>query len=101
MSETKPNPSVTIGLQLQPRFTKPDLNLLGCTVDEALAQTEKFLNDAVLTEQSTVRVIHGHGSGKLRRAIADLLHDHPLVNRFEAASPHEGGGKVTVVELKE
>ena len=101
MSGTKPNPSVTVGLQLQPRFTRPDLNLIGYTVDEALAQTEKFLDDAVLTEQSTVRVIHGHGSGKLRRAIADLLHDHPLVNRFEAASPNEGGDKVTVVELKE
>ena len=101
ISETETNPSVTVGLQLQPRLTRPDLNVIGCTVDEALSQTEKFLNDAVLTEQSTVRIIHGHGSGKLRRAITDLLHDHPLVNRFETASPNEGGGKVTVVELKE
>ncbi len=92
---------ISVEVQLQPRTVQLDLNLIGCTVDEALARAEKFLDDAVLAEQTTVRVIHGYGTGQLRRAIAGLLHDHPLVARFEAAPPHEGGGGVTVVELRE
>jgi DNA mismatch repair protein MutS2 len=48
-----------------------------------------------------VRVIHGHGTGQLRRALAGFLQQHPLVARFTAAPPEQGGGGVTVVELKE
>jgi DNA mismatch repair protein MutS2 len=78
-----------------------DLNVIGCTVDEARARAEKFLDDALVAERRTVRVIHGHGTGQLRRALAELLHDHPLVARFGAAPAEQGGGGVTVIELKE
>jgi DNA mismatch repair protein MutS2 len=75
--------------------------MIGCTVDEALARAERFLDDVLLTDQRTVRVIHGYGTGQLRRAIAQYLQSHPLVIRFDAAPPEQGGGGVTVVELKE
>ena len=78
-----------------------ELNVVGCTVDEALTRTEKFLDDTLLGDQRTVRVIHGYGTGQLRRAIAEFLQRHPLVARFAAAAPERGGGGVTVVELKE
>jgi DNA mismatch repair protein MutS2 len=78
-----------------------DLNVIGCSVDEALSRTEKFLDAALLAEHRTVRVIHGHGTGQLRRALADFLHVHPLVARFAAAPPEQGGSGVTVVDLKE
>ena len=50
---------------------------------------------------TTVRIVHGHGTGQLRRAIAEFLKDHPLVAHFEDAPPNQGGGGVTVVELKD
>ena len=78
-----------------------DLNVIGCTVDEALSRAEKFLDRAVVQEQRQLRVIHGHGTGQLRRAIAGLLEKHPLVARFEPAPPEHGGGGVTVIELKD
>lgn len=78
-----------------------DLNLIGCTVDEALSRTDKFLDEAILSELRTVRVIHGHGTGQLRRALAEFLQHHPLVARFALAPAEQGGGGVTVVELKE
>jgi len=87
---------------MQPRDGMPgELNLVGCTVDEALSRAEKFLDDAVIAERRTVRVVHGHGTGQLRRAIAGWLEEHPMVARFAPADPAHGGGGVTVVELKE
>ncbi|MCA1561079.1 MAG: Smr/MutS family protein, partial [Acidobacteria bacterium] len=93
---------VSVNVELRPRESAlGDLNVVGCSVDEALSRTERFLDDALLTEQRTLRVIHGHGTGQLRRAIAEFLHGNPLVSNFTAALPEQGGGGVTIVELKE
>jgi DNA mismatch repair protein MutS2 len=93
---------VRVNVELQPRETVPmDLNVIGCTVDEAIHRTERFLDETLLTDQRTVRVIHGYGTGQLRKAIAGFLREHPLVVRFEQAAPEAGGGGVTVVELKD
>ena len=78
-----------------------DLNVIGCTVDEAIARAERFLDDSLLGDQRTVRLIHGYGTGQLKRAIAGFLQQHPLVASFAAAPPAQGGGGVTVVELKD
>jgi DNA mismatch repair protein MutS2 len=93
---------VNVHVELQPRGTiSGDLNVIGCTVDEALARTERFLDESLLTDQRTLRLIHGHGTGQLKRAIAGYLQQHPLVASFSAAPPEHGGGGVTVVELKD
>lgn len=93
---------VKVNVQLQPREgVRSDLNVIGCTVDEALSRAERFLDEALIAEHRTVRVIHGHGTGQLRRALAGFFQGHPLVARFSAAVPEEGGGGVTVVELKD
>jgi DNA mismatch repair protein MutS2 len=93
---------VSVNVQVEPRDQSPtDLNVIGCSVDEALARAERFLDGALLTEQRTVRFIHGYGTGQLRRAIAQFLQSHPLVARFDAAPPEQGGGGVTVAELKD
>lgn len=78
-----------------------DLNVIGCRVDEAQSRAEKFLDQAILSEARTVRIIHGHGTGKLRRGLGEFLKEHPLVTGFRSAPPAEGGGGVTVVELKD
>jgi DNA mismatch repair protein MutS2 len=75
--------------------------VIGNNVEEALSRTEKFLDEAVLAELRSVRLIHGYGTGQLRRAIAEFLQSHPFVTNFTAAPPEQGGGGVTVVELKE
>ena len=93
---------VRVNVDLQPRSgATTELNVIGCNVDEALSRTEKFLYDALVAEHRTLRVIHGHGTGQLRRAIASLLQTHPQVAQFGAAPAEHGGGGVTVVEMKE
>ena len=93
---------VSVNVELQPReTTSSDLNVIGCSVDEAIARAERFLDESLLTDQRTVRFIHGYGTGQLKRALAGFLQQHPLVARFETAPPDQGGGGVTVVELKD
>jgi DNA mismatch repair protein MutS2 len=94
---------VNVSVQLQSRVDSvvTDLNLIGCTVEEALARTDRFLDQMVLGDRREARIIHGYGTGQLRRALAEYLRNHPLVARHEQAPPEQGGGGVTVVELKE
>ncbi|HEV3140783.1 MAG TPA: endonuclease MutS2 [Vicinamibacterales bacterium] len=86
---------------LRGRDGSVDLNVIGCTVDEAIARAERFLDESLLTDQRVVRLIHGYGTGQLKRALTGFLQQHPLVARFATAPPEQGGGGVTVVELKE
>jgi DNA mismatch repair protein MutS2 len=93
---------VQVNVDLQPRAgSLSELNLIGCNVDEALSRAEKFLDDALVTEQRNLRVIHGFGTGQLRKAIGEFLKTHPFVAHFGPAASDQGGGGVTVVELKE
>jgi DNA mismatch repair protein MutS2 len=79
---------------------RSELNVIGQTTDEAVDAVDKFLDEATVASLSQVRIVHGHGTGALRRAIAELLEDHPHVARFAAAPPDRGGTGATVVELK-
>jgi DNA mismatch repair protein MutS2 len=93
---------VRVDVHLQPRSDAlSELNLVGSTVDDALTRVDKFLDESLLTEQRIIRLIHGYGTGQLRRAIATYLESHPLVAHFQPAPADQGGGGVTVVELKE
>jgi DNA mismatch repair protein MutS2 len=93
---------VSVNVELQPRETTAvDLNVIGCTVDEALTRAERFLDESLLGDQRVIRLIHGYGTGQLKRALTGFLQQHPLVARFATAPPEQGGGGVTVVELKD
>jgi DNA mismatch repair protein MutS2 len=97
-----PQAQVRVNVTLQPRDgLLSEINVIGCNVDEALARTERLLDDTLVTEQKSVRVVHGYGTGQLRRAIVSLLKDHPQVASFHHAPPGQGGDGVTVVELKD
>jgi DNA mismatch repair protein MutS2 len=80
---------------------RSEINVIGQTTDEAVDAVDKFLDEASVASLSKVRIVHGHGTGALRRAIADLLKDHPHVARFVAAPQDQGGTGATVVELKQ
>jgi len=75
-----------------------EVNLVGLTVDEALPKLDKALDNAVLGETTEIRVIHGFGTGALRRAVSEFLKGHPHVAQVHLAS--QGRGGVTVVELR-
>lgn len=78
---------------------KRELDLRGCTVDEALAETEKFLDDASMANIGSLRIIHGKGTGALRKALQEYFKTHPLVKSFHLADEREGGWGVSIVEL--
>src|SRR5262249_14509008 len=97
-----PAQQVKVNVDLQPRDGTPsDLNVIGCTVDEAISRAERFRDESMLSDQRVVRLIHGYGTGQLKRALTGFLQQHPLVARFATAPPEQGGGGVTVVELKD
>jgi DNA mismatch repair protein MutS2 len=76
-----------------------ELNLIGKTTDEAADLIDKFLDEAFLNGQLEVRIIHGHGTGALRKAVAELLADHPHVARYAAAPQDQGGSGATIAQL--
>ncbi|HEV8412317.1 MAG TPA: Smr/MutS family protein [Bryobacteraceae bacterium] len=77
-----------------------EINLIGQRAEEACERVDKFLDTAALGQADLVRIVHGHGMGILRKAIADLLARNPHVAKFYAARPEEGGTGATIVELK-
>ena len=77
----------------------PEINLLGKTVDEATAALDKFLDDALLTHADQVRIVHGKGTGALRRGITEYLKKKSFVKEFRAGEFGEGDSGVTIVKL--
>jgi DNA mismatch repair protein MutS2 len=84
-----------------PRVSSPglELNLRGQTTEEALPRLDKYLNDAYLAGLPQVRIIHGKGTGTLRRVVRDFVTNHPLVASYQPGDEHEGGEGATVVKL--
>ena len=78
----------------------PEINLLGKTVDEAVAELDKYLDDAVLSHLSTVRIVHGKGTGALRKGIHEYLRRQKHIKSYHLAEYGEGDAGVTIVELK-
>jgi DNA mismatch repair protein MutS2 len=77
-----------------------EINVIGCTVDEATRRVDKFVDEASLAGKPSVRIIHGHGTGALRRRLAEFLSAHPLVEHIHAEEENRGGAAITVAELK-
>jgi DNA mismatch repair protein MutS2 len=95
-------PKVRVNVELSPREgSLTELNVIGCTVDEAVDRISKFLDETLVTDQHEIRIVHGHGTGQLRKGITAFLKDHPLVAKFYAAPQNQGGGGATIVEMKE
>ena len=78
-----------------------EINIIGDHADTAADRVERFLDAAVMATAARVRIVHGHGMGILKRTVQDLLKTNPHVEKFYPASPYEGGGGATIVELKE
>ena len=77
-----------------------EINLLGKTVDEAVAELDKYLDDASLAHLSSVRIVHGKGTGALRKGIHQYLRRQKHVRSFRLGEFGEGDAGVTIAELK-
>ncbi len=93
------------GIELQlasaTETSRAEINVIGQRTDEAVEAVDKFLDEAVMSGLGKVRVVHGHGTGALRQAVAELLKDHPHVARFTLAPQDQGGAGATIVELRQ
>ncbi|MGO8672511.1 MAG: endonuclease MutS2 [Capsulimonadaceae bacterium] len=94
-TETGGNPNLAKSASITPQLT-----LLGQRADEAIENVEKYLDDAYAAGLTRTRLVHGKGTGALRRAVHGLLQGHPLVESFEIANAEEGGAGATVVMLR-
>ncbi len=98
----RPGPEGSAGMvAVATKAVPAEVILIGLTVDEAREKVDKVLDDAALSDRREIRLIHGFGAGKLRKAVAQMLEGHPLVSSWRLGGPSEGGGGATVVELKE
>ncbi|MBC8646484.1 MAG: Smr/MutS family protein [Thermoanaerobaculia bacterium] len=76
-----------------------EINVIGRRLEEAIDEVDKALDDALLSGSGRVRVVHGHGTGRLRSGLRDHLRHHPAVEKVRSADPREGGNGATIVEL--
>lgn len=104
LDQEKPKEQVGKSAQVKSNFLKsatisPEINLLGKTVDEALTELDKYLDDAYLSKLSQVTIIHGKGTGALRNAIHNYLRKQKHIKSFRSGAYGEGEAGVTIVEL--
>ncbi len=93
--------SVKVTRDLKDRATLPrECNVIGMTVSDALAEVEAFLDSALLQNMSEVRIVHGMGTGALRKAVGEYLRKHKRVESFRLGKYGEGESGVTIVILK-
>ena len=90
---------ISVSLENEGANVPSEINVIGQTVDEAAREVEKFVDRAFLAGLPRVRVVHGSGMGILRKALRQLLQQHPHVATVAEAPQNEGGGGATVVEL--
>ena len=81
--------------------TKDEVRLRHLTVDEALPKLDQYLHDAFMAGLYQVRIIHGKGTGTLRRVVREQLGKHPLVKSYRLGEYGEGGDGVTIVQFTE
>ena len=93
---------VRVNVDLKPREGMlSELKVIGMTVDEAIDRVSRFLDDTMVTDVQQVRIVHGHGTGALRKGLQAFLKTHPLVEKHYPAPDNQGGGGATIVELKD
>jgi DNA mismatch repair protein MutS2 len=91
---------VTVTSQRGEAGASDEINVIGMTVQEATDRLDKFLDDAALARKARIRIIHGHGTGALRKGIGEFLASHPLVEKHLFETEEHGGKAITIVELQ-
>ena len=102
-SAKKPALPAGVSIRTQPNHESAgsEINVIGETVEEATRRVDKFIDQAALASAAEVRIIHGHGTGALRRGLAEFLRTHPLVGSIRPEAEDRGGQAITIVQLKD
>lgn len=95
-----PSGLLAVRVMAENRSVRPELDMRGMRVEEALAGLDKYLDEVIMAGLKQVRIIHGKGTGSLRQAVQEYLRRHSRVASFRLGNYNEGGSGVTVVELK-
>lgn len=104
LSDAKKNyagPRRSSGSTPLPAECPPELNLLGLRADEALGKLESYLDQAAQSGRASVRIVHGHGTGALKKAVREFLKKNPYGAKFRSGAANEGGDGCTVVEFRD
>jgi DNA mismatch repair protein MutS2 len=92
--------NITVTTQPTEQASTAEINVIGMTVEQASELVDKFLDEAVLAGRPRIRIIHGHGTGALRRGLGEFLRTHPSVSQSAFETEDHGGKAITVVELR-
>jgi len=84
----------------EPVSAPREIHVIGRTVDEAIDEVDRAIDHSISSGEETLRVVHGHGTGRLRAGLRDFLRKHPAVASYRAGKANEGGEGATVVVLK-
>jgi DNA mismatch repair protein MutS2 len=95
-----PAPRTTVHAASPDSLASDEINVIGMTVEEATDRLDKFLDDAALAHKARIRIIHGHGTGALRKGIGEFLASHPLVEKHSFETEEHGGKAITIAELQ-
>jgi DNA mismatch repair protein MutS2 len=95
-----PASKVTVTSETSEAGGSDEINVIGMTVEQATDRLDKFLDDAALAHKGRIRIIHGHGTGALRKGIGAFLASHPLVEKHSFETEEHGGKAITIVELR-
>lgn len=99
--QEKKQKQVTTKISTQTRTAyEIEINIIGQTIDEGTYNVEKFIDDALMRNISTVKIIHGRGTGKLRSAVHNYLKGNKAIKEYRLGDYNEGNGGVTIVKLK-
>ena len=101
LHHAEPPEAASTGVQLNVKISSPgiQIDLRGQTVADTLDRLERYLDEAALASLPWVRIIHGKGTGKLRREVRRYISNHPLVTSYETAQENDGGEGVTIAHL--
>jgi DNA mismatch repair protein MutS2 len=101
LSRKERKPERAVEVQTTHEAPPMEIDVRGWRADDAVREIDQYLHDNYMHGQGTIRIVHGKGTGALRRAIRDQLGGHPLVKGFESEKPQQGGEGVTVVKLSD
>jgi DNA mismatch repair protein MutS2 len=93
--------STTVHRPLDAPDASAELNLIGKTTADAEYELDRFIDEAYMSSLPRVRIIHGFGTGALKNYVHHFLKNHDLIERFEFASPDQGGQGATIAQLKQ
>jgi DNA mismatch repair protein MutS2 len=97
---SQPGRNVSVSSQTGRVPAAGEINVIGMRVEEATELVDKYLDEAALANRTRVRIIHGHGTGALRKGLGEFLKGHPLVVKSSFETEEQGGKAITVVELR-